>query len=441
MNLSVEHLGACKKLLKIEVDVAGVDAALEKAASEFKRYAQLPGFRGGRAPKHLILKSFGSRIETEAKNQLIGQAYSDAVKQEKFRVIGEPIIEEIQFGRGQPLQFAATIETAPEFALPEYKGIEVKRETRVVTETDVDQAIEHLRHQRATYADVDRGVEDGDYVVVDYNGTSEGKPLTDFAPTARGLTEKKGFWIAVAKDSFIPGFTEALIGAKAGEKRSVQVDFPADFVSQPLAGRKGDYEVLVQQVKVKQLPPADDDFAKAFGAEDLLKLREGVENDLKNQAQYKQKQSVRDQMIQALLGRVDFELPDAVVLAETRTVVYDIVRENQERGITKEALDQQKDEIFSFANKSAKERVKGAFILGRIAEKEGITATDEEVTRRILFLSQQNGIKPERLVKQLQERNGIPELRQQIVNHKVLDYLEINAKIEEGLPTIPTAQS
>lgn len=439
MNVTVEHLAACKKLLRIEVDAETVGKGLDTATAEFQKYAQLPGFRAGKAPKHLVLKSFSSRIESEAKRQLMSKAFNDAIVEHKFRIMGDPDVEEIQFGRGKSLQFAATVEIAPEFETPEYKGIELKRETRVVTDTDVANAIEILRDQRATFNDVTREVRDGDYVVVDYNGTSEDKPLTDFAPTARGLTEKRDFWIHVAKDSFIPGFTEQLVGANIGETRTVNVDFPADFISKPLAGRKGSYQVTLKQIKEKQLPAVDDALAQAFGADDVDALRAGVRNDLENQAKFNQKKSLRDQIVQTLLSRVQFELPETVVLQETRSVVYDIVRENQERGVPKEALDQQKDEIFSHASNSARDRVKVGFILGRIAEAEKIAADDKEVTHRILAMSEQYRIKPERLVRQLQERNGIAEIRQQIINNKVLDFLELNGKIEESLPAVTPA--
>jgi len=229
-----------------------------------------------------------------------------------------------------------------------------------------------------------------------------------------------------------------LIGAKAGEKRTVTVDFPADFVAKQLAGKKGVYEVEIVQVKEKTLPDLDDAFAKSFGAENAEKLRAGVVNDLQNELAYKIKRGVRDQLMKELLRRVTCELPQSVVINETRNVVYDIVRENQQRGATNEMIDQQKDQIFSYASSSAKERVKAAFVLGRIAEKEAITAETNEVTQRVLLLAEQYQIKPEKMIKQLQERNGIAEIREQIISTKVLDLLEQHAKVEDVLPDAGT---
>jgi len=438
VNVTVENLGPCKKLLRVEVDAPAVDAALEEIMQDFQKQVRLPGFRPGKAPRHLVVKAYAPQIDEEARRKLVSEGYRKAVADQKLRVVGQPDIEEIHFAKGQPFQFAVTLETAPEFELPDYKGLPIKREMAVVTEEDIERALNVLREQRATYLDVARPVQEGDFVVVNYTGTCDGKPITETAPTARGLTEKKDFWLHVAKDSFIPGFTEQLVGAGAGEKRTLNVNFPADFVAKELAGRKGVYEVEVVQVKEKVLPELNDEFAKSFGAEDMAKLRDGVRTDLQNELNYKIKRSVRDQLVRELLGRVNCELPESIVLSETRNVVYDIVRENQQRGVSKETIEQQKDQIFSVANNSAKRRIKAAVDLGRIAEKEAIKVEQKELTQRVLMLAEQYQLKAEQMVKQLRDRNGFGEIEEQIMSAKVLDFLELNAKVEEVLPTART---
>ena len=434
MNVNVENLAPCKKLLRVEVDAAAVDAEFEKTTREFMKIARLPGFRPGKAPRHLVMKAYTAQIDEEVKRQLISDSFREAVRDQKLHLVGQPDIEEIQFGRNQALQFAATVETAPEFELPEYKGMPVRREVRIVTDDDIERALGVLREQRAVYTDVARPVQDGDFVVVNYTGTSEGKPITELAPTARGLGEKKEFWLHVATNSFIPGFTEQLVGAQAGEKRTVTVTFPTDFVTPQLAGKPGAFEVEVVQVKEKTLPELNDELAKSYGAENVERLREGVRKDLDNELKYKTKRTTRDQLMRELLNRVNFDLPESVVLNETRHVVYDLVRENQQRGMSREAIDQQKDQIFSFATHSAKERVKAAFVLGRIADQEGLKADQKEVTQRILVLAEQYQIKPDQLIKQLQERNGLAEIEEQIVTSKVMDLLEQHARFEDVLP-------
>jgi len=437
VNVTVENLGPCKKLLRVEVDVQAVDAAFESALIDFQKHANLAGFRPGKAPRQLIAKTYASQIEAEVKKKLIPDSYRKALEEQKLTPVGYPDIEEIQFGRGQVLQFAATVETEPDFELPDYKGLPIQRGHQVVTDEDLDRALGMLVDQKSTHVDVARPVQTGDFVVVNYQGTCEGKPVVDWDAAARGLSEQKNFWLHIAPESFVPGFTEQLIGAQAGERRTVNTQFPTEFVSKVLAGKPAVYEVEVVQVKEKILPPLDDAFAKTMGAEDLEKLKAAVRVDLENELKYKQKRETRDQLVAVLLGRVTCELPESLVEKQTKHVVYDIVRTNAERGIAKEDIDKHKDEIYNVAATSAKERVKVSLILSRIAEKEGIQASREEITQRILQMARQNDIKPEKLVKQLQERGAIAEIQEQIVNAKVLDLLELNAVVQEG--TSPAA--
>lgn len=431
MNVSVENLAPCKKLLRVEIEAKDVDAAFESMTKNFQKEASLPGFRPGKAPKDMVLRKYEKDIQDEVKKKLISDSYRKAVDDQKLDVLGYPDIEEIQFGRGQALQFAATIETAPEFQLPDYKGLPVKREARSVTDEDVQRALDVLREQQVKFETVQRPAQTDDIVVVNYTGTSDGKPLTEIAPTAKGLTEQKGFWVEVKPDSFIPGFADQLTGASAGDKRTVNVDFPADFVSKELAGKKGVYEVEVAEVKEKVLPPLDEAFAKNYGAESVEKLQEGVRKDLANELEYKQSRVTRGQLIRALLDRVNFELPESAVVQETRNVVYDIVRENQKRGLTREQIEKGKDQIYAAATNNAKERVKVMFLLRNIAEKEDIKVSQEEIARRVQTLAVMYQIPPDKFLKDLQKRNGLIEVYDQVMNEKVIDFLQENAKMEE----------
>lgn len=434
MNVTVENLGPCKKLLRFDIDVAAVDAAFGDVAKDFQKQASLPGFRPGKAPKDMVLKRYEQDIEAEAKRKLMGDNYRKAVQDHKLEVIGYPDIEEIQFGKGQAMQFAATIETAPEFSLPEYRGLVAQREKRGVTEEDIEKALGLLAERVSNFNKVEREVKDGDFVVVNYAGSSEGKPLAEIAPTAKGLTEQKGFWVEVKADSFIPGFALQLVGARSGDKRTVNVDFPADFVTPELQGRKGTYDVEVVEVKEKSVPAIDDAFAKTYGADNVNALREGVRRDLQNELNTKQSRSVRGQLVKKLLDQLNLDLPETLVAQETRNVVYQIVQENQQRGVSKEAIDSQKDQIFQASQSTAKERVKASFVFQKIAEKEGIRVEPEQVNARIYALSQQYQMAPDKFAKELEKRNGIQEIWSQLLNEKVIDFLQQNAKIEDVEP-------
>ncbi|MBI3875158.1 MAG: trigger factor, partial [Verrucomicrobia bacterium] len=401
---------------------------------EYQKHAQLPGFRAGKAPRAMVVKAYSADIENEVKRRLIPDSYKKAVAEQKIRVATYPDIEEIQFGRGQTLQFAATLETEPEFELPEYKGIPIKLPAITVSDEDVTKAVEALRTQRAEYKDVPRAIQAGDFVVINYTGACDGRPIAELAPAYRGISEQKNFWVNIQTGQFIPGFTEQLVGASAGEKRTAQVDFPADFMAQPLAGKKGSYEVEIVQVKERHLPEVNDEFAKSFGGENLEKLRAGVKADLENEVKFQRERSAKDQVVRELLARVKCDLPESIVTSETRSVVYNIVQEQTQRGATRESIESQKDQIFNFAAASAKDRVKAMFLLGRIAEKEGVKVEQQEVSQRVLTMAAQYQMPVQKLVKQLDERGGFSEIHEQILTAKVLNLLVEQAKVEEVQP-------
>jgi len=422
----------------VEVPVEKVNATFDAVTAEFQKAAQLPGFRPGKAPKHLITRSYEPRIVEETRKKLVEESFRAAAQQEKLNIVVTLDVEDQQFGRNQALQFTATVEVAPDFALPNYKGLAAKRELTVATEADVERALGILREQHAQYNDVDRPVQDGDVAVVNYTGTTDGKPLTDIAPTALGLTKKENFWVLIKTGSFLPGFTEPLVGAVKGDKRTVTVTLAEDFVHKELSGKTVVYEVEILGVKEKLLPVVDDAFAKQFGAADVATLLQGIRTDLQRELDFRQKRSVRDQIIKALSAQVDFELPESLVSNETRNLVYNVVNENQQRGVAKEFIEQKRDEIFTNAQVNARERVKTAFILNRIAAEEKLRVEDRDITQRVLQLAQQNNLTPEKMVKAIQERNAVNEIRQDILTGKVLDFLEINAAVED-VAALPAA--
>ena len=431
MNVTVENLAPCKKLVRFEVDAQAVDEAYASVTKDFVKQAKMSGFRPGKAPEAMVAKQYAKDIDEEVKRKLTGDAYRKGIKEQNLNVVGYPDIEEIQFGRGQTLQFAATVEINPEFELPDYRAIPAKREPAVVTDEDVAKAIDALRGQAADFKKVERAVQDGDYVVINYTGTSDGKPLTEIAPTARGLTEQKGFWVEVKQGSFIPGFAVQLIGANAGEKRTVNVDFPAEFVTPELAGKKAAYEVEVVEVKEKALPELTDAFAKTYGAESVEKLREGVRKDLQNEVNSRQKRSIRNQIVKTISEKVSFDMPETTLQVEVRNVVYEMVSENQRRGVPKELIEEKKDELFNAASGIAKERLKISYLFHKISEKEGIRADQNEMNTRITLMAQANQMAPQKFLQELEKRGGVAEVYQQLIHEKVLDFLHENAKIED----------
>ncbi len=432
MNVTVENLGPCKKLVRVEIEVEKVEEAFTEVTASFQHEVRLPGFRPGKAPKEMVAKKFEKEILDEAKQKLMKEGFRKALDEHKLLIVGRPDVEEIQFGRGQSMQFAVTTEVAPEFELPEYKGLPALRESARVTPEDIERALLVLAEQRTDYQSVARELKTGDVAVINYTGTCEGKPITETAPTARGLTEKKNFWVTVDATSFIPGFGAQLAGMKAADKRTVTVDFPADFVVPQLAGKKGVYEVELVEAKEKVAPVIDEAFAKAYGAESVEKLREGVRADLQNELNTKQSRVIRNQVAQRLLDSVQMPLPESLVEQETRSVVYGIVQENTQRGTPKEVIDAQKDQIYATANATAQQRVKASFVFQKVAEKEGVRVEQMDILRRMQELATQYKVPVDKLYKDLQKAGRLEDIAQQILSEKVVDLLVQFARIEDA---------
>ena len=431
MEVTITDLSPCKKQLRIEIDAETVNAKFDAVAKDFRRHAHLPGFRPGKAPLANVMRSYGDKIGEEAKRTLMSDSYAKALKENELRPVIMPEVEELQFGHGKPFQYLATLEVAPAFEMPEYIGIEVEKERRSVNDADIAKALDTLREQRVSYADMDRPVVEDDFIVVNFTGTIDDKPITDLIKVARGLTEQKNFWLHKTQNPLIPGTVEALIGSSKGDKKTVTLTIPDDFIYEEIVGKEAKYEIEVVQVKEKSLPELDDKFAKGFGAESMDKLREGVENDLKNELEYSKKKSIRNQCVDKLLGAVNCDLPETIVNEATRAAVHNIVQQNHERGVGKEIIEENKDKIYANAKTDAEVRVKANYILSKIAEKEGIKVTDQELSRQVAAMAAQQKVKPQKLAQQLKDNGTIYQVQEEIMNAKVIDLLEEKAKVTE----------
>jgi len=431
VEVTITDLSPCKKQLRIEIDAEAVNAKFDSVAKDFRRHAHLPGFRPGKAPLANVMRSYGDKIGEEAKRTLMSDSYAKALKENGLRPVIMPEVEELQFGHGKPFQYLATLEVTPAFELPEYNGLEVEKERRTVTGADIDKALDTLCEQRVSYTDVDRPAGEDDFIVVNFTGTIDDKPITDLVKVARGLTEQKNYWLNAKHNPLIPGIVEALIGSGKDDKKTVTVTIPNDFIYEELVGKEARYEIEIVQVKEKSLPELDDKFAKGFGAESMDKLREGVENDLKNELEYSQKKSVRNQCVDKLLDAVNCDLPETIVNEATRAAVHNIVQQNHQRGVGKEVIDENKDQIYANAKADAEVRVKANYILSKIAEKEGIKVTDQELSRQVAAMATQQKVKPQKLAQQLKDNGTIYQVQEEIMNAKVIDLLEEKAKVTE----------
>lgn len=431
MSATIETIAPCRKKLSIEVEATRVAGVRAEILKDFRKQANIPGFRPGKAPEPIVERHYSKQIDDEVRQRLIPDSYREAIAEKKIRVVSAPKVDKVDFTPGKPLTFIAEVDTAPEFTLPEYKGIAVKKVVQPVTDDDVQKTLDGLRDQQAEFTDVtDRGVKTGDYAVVNYTGVCEGKPVNEWVPDAKTLGEHKDFWLLVESESFLPGFCDQLVGAQVGEKKEVTIDFPADFALKPLVGKKATYTVDVTAIKEKKLPEVNEEFAKRVGVEGVDKLKSEIRKGLETERDSQSVSDVRKQIVEHLLGKVEFELPESLVQQETRSIIYDLVRENSTRGVSKEALEEKKDEISTFAAQSAKERLKTSFILDNIALAEKITVTEAEMEERIANMAARYRVTPDKLKAQLDERGGLGEVEEQILVGKTLDFLIASAKVE-----------
>lgn len=431
MTATIENAGPCRKKLRVEVDAVRVAGVRTEIVQEFRKVAAIPGFRAGKAPEPMVEKRYGTEIEDELKKRIIPETYREALTEHKLKIVGYPQIESVDFAAGKPLVFTATVDTAPDFALPDYKRIPLKKKETPVTDDDIVKTLDSLRDQQADFVAVEgRGVRTGDFVVINYTGVADGKPIAELAPDAKTLGEHKDFWLLVSSDSFLPGFCDQLLGAPAGEKRQVMIDFPGDFPQTELAGKKATYFVDVTAIKEKKLPEANDEFAKKTGVDNLDKLKAEIRKSLEAEREAEAMSDLRRQVIEYLLAQVHFDLPESLVAQETRSIVYDLVRENSMRGVPKEQLEQKKDEIFGYAAKSAQDRIRLSFIVDAIAQAEKIAVEETEVEARLAALAQRYRTTPDKLKAQLDEKGGLGEVEEQILVGKTLDFLVANANVE-----------
>src|SRR6266496_2566702 len=433
MKVEVETQPGSVSTLQIELPPEEVSKEWDSIANSFARLAKIPGYRPGKAPRTVIEKRFRKQIQEELTKKLVSKSYHEAIEQQQLRVASLANIEDVQLGEDKSMRFRATVVTAPEFELPEYKNIPVQLPETNVSESEVDVAIERLRDQSADFVDVpERGLEMGDFAVIDFEGSSDGKPISEIAPQAsKNLHGGKKFWLHLASDNFLPKFCEQLVGQKPGETRLAIVDFAADFPVKELAAKQANYNVTVGEIKQKVLPALDDVFAaKLIPGKTMGDLRKVIEHDLEHAKEHDVERAKESQIMKYLHERIQFELPPALLQNETRRALAELVQRNRERGVTDEMLKEKERELIDGAAGVAAHRLKTNFILHRIAERENVQVAKEDVDLRIRQEATRYDISPEKMRKELQQKDVLDDVAEQILLGKTLDFLKANVSIE-----------
>jgi len=434
MKIEVETQPGSVSTLRIELPPEEVSKEWDAIANSFARLAKIPGYRPGKAPRSVIEKRFRKEIHDELTKKLVSKSYYDAIEQKQLRVVSLTNLEDVQFGEDKSMRFLATVVTAPEFELPEYKNIPVQLPSTKVAEEDVDLALERLREQSADFVDVpERGLQMEDFAVIDFEGSIEGRRIREIAPNAsKNVHGGKKFWLHLAPENFLPRFCGQIIDMKRGETRSVQVEFPAEFPVVELAGKKADYAVTLNEIKQKVLPSIDDAFAaKLVPEKTVADLRQMIEHDLEHEKEHEVERAKESQIVKFLHEHTAFDLPPPLLKSETRRALNELVHRNRERGVPDDMLKGKEKELVEGAGSLAAHRLKTNFILSRIAEREKIEVSREEIDARVREEAARYDISVDKMRKELQEHDGLNSLAEQLLLGKTLDFLKANVSVEE----------
>jgi len=430
MKTLVSDVGPCRKKLAIEIPAEKVAASYERAVAAYASRAAVPGFRPGRAPRAVVERRFAKDILSDVRDDLVPDAYREALRAEKLDPVAILDIQEKPVRRTEPLSFEVTLDVPPTFEMPEYKGIKLQAEKTEVDEARVGETIEGLRRQRGRPVDVTgRPVQDGDLVQVDFEGSIDGRPIAEFAPEAAALGKTAGFWLRAGDDTLFPGLTAGLKGAAIGERRTVAVAFPADLSVKAIAGRTAAYVVDVKAIRIQEPAPIDKEFLQPLGVESEEALRERVRTGLKAEAEQAEERRRQSEIVKTLLARTTMDLPESLVQQETQDLIYDTVQRNARRGVPQDVIVQHKQDIFAHASQDASEGLKFRYIAHRIAEAEGLRASDEDLDAAVASMAQAYDSTPEVVRARLEEHRGLDELRHRLTRGKVLDFLLKNAQI------------
>jgi len=438
---------ACKREISVEIPADVVAKQQEALVQQYSKQARIPGFRKGKVPASMVRNRFSSEITSDVVENLVPQYFREAVVKGGFRPVSQPHIYGLEFTPGEPIKFKAAFEVLPEFELGDYKQIKVEKPDITVTDEQIDHEIKLLQEKQASFDPVDdeRGAENGEFVQVSFEARP--KNLADDEPEAESAEAKaesapegaeqkaqpvqmEEVLVEIGGANTIPEFTKNLAGAKAGEERSFEVSYPEDFYDKRLAGLTFDYKVKVNAVKKKTLPELNDDFAKELSPDfqnlgDLKqRFRENMEHELKHKAEHEAK----DKLIEELLAKHDFPVP--------RSMVEHQIDLRLERGLRALAAQGMKTEdmrrmdfgrLRAGQQEFAVKEVKSSVLLAKIAIKENIQVSDEELEHEIEAMAAQMQQPVEEVRRRLTEDNAVERLRDRMRSEKALNLLYSNS--------------
>ncbi len=446
MKTEVIDHSQTRKELKIEIGADEVRAEFDRVSQQFAAGANVPGFRKGHAPVSVVRSRYKNEIRGEVVQNLVPRAIQSAIIESGLNVLGEPEIHlDPDSGLDKlgesPLSVHAHVEVLPEVALGDYKGLEVGRRVRPVTDEQVERMIEDLREQSASLEPVeDRGAEAGDTVTVNFVGKY-------IEPPSEEEIKADEVDVVLGGEGVLQDFTDQLTGAREGDAKTFRVKYPDDFSSKGLAGKEIEYTATVLSVRRKEIPELDDEWAKSFGEEGietLDALRGRLREQLEERARVESDHRLRDDLMSKLTGAHQFELPESLVQYQSRRLLETTVRDMMQRGMDPRQSGINWEGMEGVFRSRAEDDLRGSMLLERIADAENIEPTDEEINQEIESIAAASRQTPEQVKAALTKQGGERSIADRLRHRKALELLVENAKItdeewREDAP--PTAQN
>lgn len=426
MSLQVEKLENSMAKLTIEVSAEELDKAMEVAYQKNKNKINIQGFRKGKAPRKMIEQMYGKNVFCEdAANDLIPVAYEKAYDECEEEIVSSPKIEVVQLEAGKPFIFTAEVALKPEVTLGKYKGVKVDKIDVTVTDEEVEAEISKERENSARTITVeDRAVMDGDMTVIDFEGFVDGVAFDGGKGTDYPLT--------IGSGAFIPGFEEQLVGAEIGKEVEVNVTFPAEYHAEELAGKPAVFKCTVKEIKVKELPELDDEFASEVSEYDTLaEYKEGVKKGLAEKKENDAKNAKEEAVIDAIIADAKMELPEAMVDTQQRQMVEEFAQRIQSQGLSMEQYMQftglTVDAMIAQVKPQAEKRIKSRLVLEAVVAAEGIVATEEDFEAEVTKMAEAYKMENDK-VKELLGENGKKQVMDDLAIAKAVELVVENAK-------------
>lgn len=433
MRTELVDISPTRKEIKIDIDAAEVRAQYNRVSDRYARSAAVPGFRPGRAPSSVIKRHYKNEIRSEVLRELLPQAVADALEEHKLNPLVEPEIqlsntEGLEKIGEEDLSIQAQVEVLPEVTLGEYKGLEVTRRTRPVTDADVDRVVEALRQESASLQAVeDRGAQLGDTLTVTFRGKFVEEPEAE-------EINVEDVEVVLGGPHVLPEISENLVGVKPDEERNFTVKYPEDFNSPGLAGKTIDYNARTTAVLMTELPEVDDEWAKSVGegAETVAALREQIREGMTENSRQSAENVLREELMNKLIGAHTVEVPDTLVESQTQRLLESSVYEMMQRGYDPRGKDIQWEPLRNLLRGRAEQELRGSLLLERIAEAEKVEVSDEQVNEEINRLAESLGQTPEQVRAALTKQGGERSIADRLRVRRTIDFLVENARVTEG---------